>query len=193
MNPHVTHRSFTFFHSGNESSQRHLLKFCSVWNYLSSCSCICGFYLRLDFPYPSRFNSNDTTGPTPSKTDRVLLIHSIMLVDIGSQTLPRCHSSHFTSGLLYWELRIASGRTAQQTRSGSEVGDRTSRILFHEHSVCLIRSSKQLLLNPVVISRNQNERIFIEGSVNSVRISVAVKQVAEHFAFTSAHPSCLIR
>ena len=40
-----------------------------------------------------------------------------------------------------------------------------------------IRSSKQLLLNPVVISRNEKERILIEGSVNSVRISVAVKQV----------------
>jgi len=39
------------------------------------------------------------------------------------------------------------------------------------------RSSKQLLLNPVVISRNQNEKVLIEGSVNSVRISVAVKQV----------------
>jgi len=41
----------------------------------------------------------------------------------------------------------------------------------------LFRSSKQLLLNPVIISRNQNERILIEGSVNSVRISIAVKQV----------------
>ncbi len=40
-----------------------------------------------------------------------------------------------------------------------------------------IRSSKQLLLNPVIVSRNQNERILIEGSVNSVRISIAVKQV----------------
>ncbi|CAF0961864.1 unnamed protein product [Rotaria sordida] len=39
-----------------------------------------------------------------------------------------------------------------------------------------VKSSKQLLLNPVVISRNQNERILIEGSVNSVRISIGVKQ-----------------
>jgi hypothetical protein len=47
--------------------------------------------------------------------------------------------------------------------------------------IYLYRSSKQLLLNPVVISRNQNERILIEGSVNSVRISVAVKQVKSFF------------
>ncbi|CAF4232716.1 unnamed protein product [Rotaria socialis] len=39
-----------------------------------------------------------------------------------------------------------------------------------------VKSSKQLLLNPVTISRNQNERILIEGSVNSVRISIGVKQ-----------------
>jgi actin related protein 2/3 complex subunit 4 len=45
----------------------------------------------------------------------------------------------------------------------------------------LFRSSKQLLLNPVIISRNQNERILIEGSVNSVRISIAVKQVKSFF------------
>ena len=41
------------------------------------------------------------------------------------------------------------------------------------------RSSKQLLLNPVTISRNQNERIFIEGSINSVRISICIKQSDE--------------
>ncbi|CAF1208292.1 unnamed protein product [Rotaria magnacalcarata] len=39
-----------------------------------------------------------------------------------------------------------------------------------------VKSSKQLLLNPVVIGRNQNEQILIEGSINSVRISIAVKQ-----------------
>jgi len=39
-----------------------------------------------------------------------------------------------------------------------------------------VKSAKQLLLNPVIISRNQNEKILIEGSVNSVRISIAVKQ-----------------
>jgi len=36
--------------------------------------------------------------------------------------------------------------------------------------------NKELLLNPVVISRNENEKVLIEGSINSLRISVAVKQ-----------------
>ncbi|CAH1265318.1 ARPC4 [Branchiostoma lanceolatum] len=42
-----------------------------------------------------------------------------------------------------------------------------------------VRSSKELLLQPVVISRNQKEKVLIEGSVNSLRISIAVKQADE--------------
>ncbi|CAD5122211.1 DgyrCDS10663 [Dimorphilus gyrociliatus] len=39
-----------------------------------------------------------------------------------------------------------------------------------------IKSSKELLLTPVVISRNEKEKVLIEGSVNSVRVSIAIKQ-----------------
>lgn len=39
-----------------------------------------------------------------------------------------------------------------------------------------VKNSKELLLNPVVISRNEKERVMIETSINSVRISVAIKQ-----------------
>lgn len=42
-----------------------------------------------------------------------------------------------------------------------------------------VRSSKELLLNPVVISRNEKEKVLIESSVNSIRISIAVKQADE--------------
>jgi len=41
----------------------------------------------------------------------------------------------------------------------------------------LYSTSKELLLTPVVISRNEKEKVLIEGSVNSLRISIAVKQV----------------
>ena len=41
------------------------------------------------------------------------------------------------------------------------------------------RSSKELLLNPVTICRNEHERCLIEPSVNSVRVSIAVKQADE--------------
>lgn len=39
-----------------------------------------------------------------------------------------------------------------------------------------VKNSKELLLNPVIISRNEKERVLIETSINSVRISVAIKQ-----------------
>ena len=39
-----------------------------------------------------------------------------------------------------------------------------------------VRTSKELLLNPVIISRNEKERVLIESSINSVRISIAIKQ-----------------
>ena len=39
------------------------------------------------------------------------------------------------------------------------------------------RQNKELLMNPVVISRNPKEKILIEGSINSVRISLKIKQI----------------
>ncbi|KFM71974.1 Actin-related protein 2/3 complex subunit 4, partial [Stegodyphus mimosarum] len=42
-----------------------------------------------------------------------------------------------------------------------------------------VRSGKELLLTPVVISRNEKEKVLIEGSINSLRISIAVKQADE--------------
>ena len=39
-----------------------------------------------------------------------------------------------------------------------------------------VRMSKELLLTPILISRNNKEKILIESSINSMRISIAVKQ-----------------
>ncbi|PRP87391.1 hypothetical protein PROFUN_00602 [Planoprotostelium fungivorum] len=39
------------------------------------------------------------------------------------------------------------------------------------------RQSSELLLNPITISRNAKEKVLIEGSVNSLRISIKVKQI----------------
>ncbi|CAI5488911.1 unnamed protein product, partial [Closterium sp. NIES-64] len=41
------------------------------------------------------------------------------------------------------------------------------------------RTSPELLLNPVVICRNESERCLIEGSINSVRVSIKVKHADE--------------
>jgi len=53
---------------------------------------------------------------------------------------------------------------------GSQVVER------HNKPEVEARQNKELLLNPVVVSRNQKERVLIEGSVNSVRISIGIKQ-----------------
>ncbi|KAI8802877.1 hypothetical protein BJ742DRAFT_529548 [Cladochytrium replicatum] len=41
------------------------------------------------------------------------------------------------------------------------------------------RATPEVLLTPVVISRNENEKVLIEGSVNSVRVSIKIKQADE--------------
>merc|ERR1712232_13591 len=41
------------------------------------------------------------------------------------------------------------------------------------------RANKELLLNPVTIARNKQERVLIEGSINSIRVSVGIKQADE--------------
>ncbi|KAL2356648.1 hypothetical protein BJ546DRAFT_968765 [Cryomyces antarcticus] len=40
-------------------------------------------------------------------------------------------------------------------------------------------SSPEVLLNPLTVSRNENERVFIEPSINSVRVSIKIKQADE--------------
>jgi len=42
-----------------------------------------------------------------------------------------------------------------------------------------VRSSKEVLLAPLCVARNEKEKVLIEGSVNSVRVSIAVKQADE--------------
>jgi actin related protein 2/3 complex subunit 4 len=40
-------------------------------------------------------------------------------------------------------------------------------------------SSPEVLLNPLTVSRNENEKVFIEPSINSVRVSIRIKQADE--------------
>jgi len=41
------------------------------------------------------------------------------------------------------------------------------------------RMNKELLLAPMTVARNENERVLIEGSINSVRMSIKIKQSDE--------------
>ncbi|KAF2116555.1 hypothetical protein BDV96DRAFT_598449 [Lophiotrema nucula] len=40
-------------------------------------------------------------------------------------------------------------------------------------------SSPEVILNPLTVSRNENEKVYIEPSINSVRISIKIKQADE--------------
>ena len=48
-----------------------------------------------------------------------------------------------------------------------------------------VRESPELLLNPVVISRNEKERVLIEPSINSIRMSIAIKQVNFRYKYST--------
>jgi len=41
------------------------------------------------------------------------------------------------------------------------------------------RMSKEVLLTPVLVARNEQEKTLIEGSINSLRISICIKQSDE--------------
>lgn len=41
------------------------------------------------------------------------------------------------------------------------------------------QTSPEVLLNPLTVARNENERVLLEPSINSVRISIRIKQADE--------------
>jgi actin related protein 2/3 complex subunit 4 len=41
------------------------------------------------------------------------------------------------------------------------------------------QKTKEALLNPLRIARNENEKVLIEPSINSVRVSIKIKQADE--------------
>nr|BAH70544.1 ACYPI001795 [Acyrthosiphon pisum] len=42
-----------------------------------------------------------------------------------------------------------------------------------------MQTNRELILTPMLISRNERERVFIESSINSIRVSIAIKQCDE--------------
>jgi actin related protein 2/3 complex subunit 4 len=40
-------------------------------------------------------------------------------------------------------------------------------------------NSQEALLQPLLVSRNESERVLIEPSINSIRLSIAIKQADE--------------
>ncbi|KAI5818520.1 hypothetical protein BZA77DRAFT_307223 [Pyronema omphalodes] len=71
---------------------------------------------------------------------------------------------------------VRSSLTAAMSLSdfASEVAER--------HNVPEIESGKtpEVLLNPITIARNEQERVLIEPSINSIRISIKIKQADDN-------------
>ena len=53
----------------------------------------------------------------------------------------------------------------------------SQKVERHNKPEVEIRECPELPLNPVIISRNEKESIMIEPSINSVRVSIAIKQL----------------
>uniref|UniRef100_A0A3B5RAA0 Actin-related protein 2/3 complex subunit 4 n=1 Tax=Xiphophorus maculatus TaxID=8083 RepID=A0A3B5RAA0_XIPMA len=107
-----------------------------------------------------------------------------LCVRISTRCVPRCRPlfAWRTSPLRWWK-----GTTSQRWKSGETTVTVERKIFSLPLMVtCTLlafllvsRSSKELLLQPVIISRNDKEKVLIEGSINSVRVSIAVKQADE--------------
>ncbi|GAC95723.1 actin-related protein [Pseudozyma hubeiensis SY62] len=55
----------------------------------------------------------------------------------------------------------------------------SQRVERHNYAEIEASSSLEVLLTPLTISRNENEKVLIEPSVNSIRISLKIKQADE--------------
>merc|ERR1739848_912854 len=55
----------------------------------------------------------------------------------------------------------------------------SQKVERHNKPEIEVKESPELLLNPVIISRNDKESVLIEPSINSIRVSIAIKQADE--------------
>ena len=55
----------------------------------------------------------------------------------------------------------------------------SQKVERHNKPEIEVQESAEMLLTPVVISRNEKEKVLIESSVNSIRVSIAIKQADE--------------
>ncbi|KJK87516.1 hypothetical protein H633G_08630 [Metarhizium anisopliae BRIP 53284] len=92
---------------------------------------------------------------------------------------PSCQSSPL-SAIMSQSLRpylqcVRSSLTAALTLSNfaSQTAER------HNVPEIEAQTSPEVLLTPLTIARNENERVFIEPSINSIRISIKIKQADE--------------
>ena len=81
-------------------------------------------------------------------------------------------ASKFDRCIMSRKLLQPSRRTTQRPRNWSKVS-----LSSPNHTY--FRTSPEIILNPLHIARNENEQVLIEPSINSIRISIKIKQADE--------------
>ena len=96
-----------------------------------------------------------------------------------TSTIPECRPEHPHGSFDTAELFLSASRATQQARNRVQVS--SASLLYHsELTSRAIRSvSPEVLLHPLIVSRNESERVLIESSINSIRLSIAIKQADE--------------
>ena len=97
------------------------------------------------------------------------------MVSCPVSALYKANQLHQSQSLRPYLLCVRSSLTAALSLSNfaSQASER--------HNVPEIEaaSSPEVLLNPLTVSRNENEKVLIEPSINSVRVSIKIKQADE--------------
>ncbi|EKC98376.1 hypothetical protein A1Q2_07390 [Trichosporon asahii var. asahii CBS 8904] len=72
------------------------------------------------------------------------------------------------------ELLVPGRRATQQARG--RVEPNWPHQLQPTYGLANNRNTPEVLLHPLIISRNESERVLIEPSINSIRVSISIKQ-----------------
>ena len=60
----------------------------------------------------------------------------------------------------------------------------SQKVERHNKPEIEVKESMELLLNPVIISRNEKEKVLIEPSINSIRVSIGKRHLVTTFRVT---------
>ncbi|KAE8260416.1 hypothetical protein A4X13_0g357 [Tilletia indica] len=131
-------------------------------------------------PQPQQANPTRRSRPSSLKASRRTLLSSCGALETSRFSHFTTEQQHPSSEIMSNTLRpylscVRSTLTAAMTLEnfGSQVVER------HNKPEVEARTSREVLLNPLLISRNENERVLIETSVNSIRLSIRIKQADE--------------
>ena len=89
----------------------------------------------------------------------------------------RDNRSRDNESRLYYKFKLMISQVSFCTLGLGDLDATVHIFMLNVFFYICFRSSRELLLTPVVISRNEKEKVLIEGSINSLRVSIAVKQV----------------